>query len=492
MAKFTKIIASLIGVSALWLGGTAYISSNTKSYLNTYIAKSSSLYNANGMQMHVENFEKGFFSSNAKIKIDFVDPTLRETISETFKLPIELDYKIENGPLFFKNGLSLGSSRISSTVNLSSYLVDQEAFKKIFKEDIELTSMTSIDFFNNASFTAKTNKILANVDGDEVQVSPLTIEGDMNIETFQGQMKMLVDSVLAENKTEFIKARNIVLDADIKKFYDNGFYLGNFVLSLGSLDMKDELLPFELNGAKGTFTMDVEENKNKTIDMKFNLHAKLGDSKLPKEYSSLNEVELSYALNGTKLEGLLAFQDFTTGLQVKQQEIMRRLKSSTTGEIDMKVLAELEKVQTENMERMMVLMAGLLHKDSSNLNIEMKMIDKKEKSSHLEMNLAYVGDEVLPTTAKALEEKFRKEFLNLVNIELDVELEKDYIANLPLEFQQELAGQLQVGAMFGVVQENNSSFSFDASYQAKRLMLNGKDRSEMLQLLEQGLLAEGI
>jgi uncharacterized protein YdgA (DUF945 family) len=268
--------------------------------------------------------------------------------------------------------------------------------------------------------------------------------------------------------------------------------LGDFVLSLGTVDMKDDLLPFELKGAKVALDINIDENKDETVNMKFNLHADVGESKLPTEYSSLNEVELSYALNGTKLEGLLAFQDFTKSLQAKQQDIMSRLQSPTTGELDMEVFAELETMQKETAEGMMVLLPGLLKKDSTNLNVEMKMIDKEAKSSNLKMNIGYVGDEPLPTSAKELEEKFTKELLSLVSIDFDVNLEKDYIHNLPLQFQQELARQLQMGAMFGVVKENNSSFSLNVNYKDKRLMLNGQDRSEMLQMLEMGLGGEEL
>ena len=488
MSNAIKIIVGLVLASLLWLGTTAYISSNTKSYLTSYILKSNNLYQAKGMQMAVEDFEKGFFSSTAKIKIDFTEPKLRELLFETIKLPIEVDYKIENGPIFFKEGLGFGSSRISSHVNLSEYFVDKEVFQKIFKEDIQLTSSTSVGFSNNASFVAKTNKIIANIDGDEVYISPLNIEGEMNLKTFQGQMKFLVDSVLTENKKELFHLKNISLEADISKFYDNGFYLGDFVFSLDSIDMKKEHLPFELKGAKVALEINIDENKDETIDMNFKVHANVGDSKLPMEYASLDALEFTYALKGTKLEGILAFQDFTKKIQAKEQKLMARLQSPSTGELDMEVLAELEKLQVKTTEDLMVLLAGLLKKDSSNFDAEIRMIDKKAKSSHLKMNIGYVGDQVLPTEAKALGELFKKELFNLITVNFDVNLEKAYIDNLTPEFQQALAGQLQMGVMFGIVKESNSSFSFDVNYaKDKRLMINGADRSEMLQMLEMSL-----
>jgi hypothetical protein len=120
------------------------------------------------------------------------------------------------------------------------------------------------------------------------------------------------------------------------------------------------------------------------------------------------------------------------------------------------------------------------------------MIDNKAKKSSLKVNLGYVGDEVLPTTAEALGEKFTKEFLNLLTMDVNVTLDKDYLGNLPVEFQKELMEKLQMGAMFGVIKDSNTSYDFDASYKPKVLTVNGEDRTEMLQMLEMGLKAEGL
>ena len=108
------------------------------------------------------------------------------------------------------------------------------------------------------------------------------------------------------------------------------------------------------------------------------------------------------------------------------------------------------------------------------------------------MNMGYVGEMVLPKDAKNLEATFKKELLNFITLDFNVNLEKDYINNLPLQLQEELAGQLQMAKVFGILEENNSSFSFDIDYKGKRLMLNGQDRSEMLQMIETGLLGQGL
>jgi uncharacterized protein YdgA (DUF945 family) len=314
----------------------------------------------------------------------------------------------------------------------------------------------------------------------------------MNLDTFEGTMKMFVDSITTIADKDSIVLKSLVLDADITKFYDNGFYLGDFVLKLDSLCVKGDILPFELDGVKMLLAMNIDENKDKTIDMKFKLDADVGDSKLPKEYAYLNNIELSYALNGVTLEGLLAFQDFTKNIEKRQQKVLAKLTSAPNGELNMEALEELQKLQVQTQEDMMLVFAGLLKKDSTNFAFETKMIDKEAKESSIKLNIGYVGEDILPTTAKGLEEKFTKEFLDLLTLDLSISLNKEYMANLPEQLQQELAGQLQMGMMFGIVKDNNTSYTFDANYKPKELMVNGKNRTEMLQMLEMGLQGQGF
>lgn len=487
MAVNTKIVGSLVAVAALWLGSTAYIGSNTETYLKRYVDKNNKMYEAQGIKLSIDSFEKGFFASEANIKVDFVEPTLKEAVSEIFTLPLNTKYSIENGPIFFKNGLGMGSSRIVNNINLSDYLADKEAFKKIVKDDIVINSMTSVDFSNDAVFSANTNEIVAQIEEATVAVSPLKITGDMNLESFVGEFKMFVDALEVKSEQESLSAKSLVIDGDITKFYDNGFYLGDFSFDIDAISTKGGMLPFELEGATASVGMNIDQNKDETINMKFNMDADVGDSKLPLEYAALNKIKLAYALNGTTLEGVLAFQDYTKRLQAQQQKVMAKLSNPANGELDMNAFAELEKLQTQAEEELMLMVAGLLKKDSTNFVFETTMVDKKSNESSLKMNVGYVGDTPLPTTAKELEDKFTKEFLNLLTLDLNVELNKDYIANLPVDLQEELMGQLQMGAMFGVVKDNNSSYNFDANYKPKTLTVNGEDRTEMIQMLQMGL-----
>jgi uncharacterized protein YdgA (DUF945 family) len=492
MSGKTKIVGLLAVAAVAWVGSTAYIGSKTEPYLGHYVQKTNQMYAQHGMKLSVEKFNKGFFTSKAALKLDFTNPEMKEQLAGLVKLPIDINYTIENGPILFQNGLGLGSSRIVNSIKVSDYLVEKEAFLEVVKNDIIVDSHTNIGFTNNASFEAHTNQIVVDEAGDKLTMTPLLINGDMNIETFQGDMELFIKQFDIKGEYDDIHIQDITLDGTITKFYENGFYLGDFKLDIPSLNMKTEDMPFEVKKANVAMEMSIDENSQKDIDIQFNIQGDLGETQLPTEFAYLKQLEVGYALNGTKLEGLLAFQDYSKRVQAKQEELMEKLTTNTSGTFDENAFAELNQFQQDIENEMILLLTGLLNKNRTEFLFNAKVMDAKAKEASVGLNLKYVGDEVFPKSAAEIREKFEKEFLELLAMNVDVQLNKEYIENLPAELKQELSSQLQMGAMFGVIKDNNTSFSFEADYQPKTLMVNGNDRSEMLKMLEMGMGGQGF
>lgn len=492
MSGKTKIIGLVAVATVAWIGSTAYIGSKVEPYLGHYVQKTNQMYAQYGMELSVEKFSKGFFASEAVLKLDFTDPEMKEQLAGMIKLPMDMNYTIENGPILFQNGLGLGSSRIVNSIKVSDYLVEKDAFLEVVKNDIVVDSRTNIGFTKDASFEAHTNQIVIDEVGDKLTMTPLLINGDMNIETFQGDMELFIKQFDIKGEYDDINIQDIRLDGTITKFYENGFYLGDFKLNTASLNMKTEDMPFEVKNANLVMDMRIDENAQKDIDMQFDLKGDFGETKLPTELAFLKKFELDYALNGTKLQGLLAFQDYSKRVQAKQQELMEKLTANTSGAFDENAFAELNKFQEDIENEMILLLAGLLNKDRTQFLLNAKIMDEKAKEASAKFSLKYVGDEVFPKNASEIREKFEKEFLDLLAMSVNVQLNKEYIENLPAELKQELSAQLQMGAMFGVVKDNNTSFSFEADYKPKILMVNGNDRSEMLKMLEMGMGGQGF
>ena len=479
-----KVVGSLALATILWAGATAYIGGNTKTYLDNYINKSNKIYANNGMKMSLLSFDKGFLNSKAKVSVDFIDPTMKEELKEVLKLPMTMDYNIENGPLLFQNGLALGASRVNSTVNVNELLADSVNLKEFIKEDIVIDSNMRVDFSNHVTYTANSKQIVANVEGDVFTIAPFKMNGQMNMETFIGNFKMLSESIKGdlENGGK-VMLKDIVVDADITKFFDNGFYLGNFAFAINSLNVKNPSSPIEFKNSTVNMLMNIDQSESETVDMDFAMNINVGDTELPAEYAFVKALNVNYGIAGAKLKGLLAFQDTIQEIQVEQQAVLQKLSSVKTQEEQMLVFEELQKVQMHQQEKMLLLFADFLVKEKTTLKVEASLTDKSDTNSNATFDIKYVGDEVLPKTLEELETKFQEELLNWVKLNINVDLQKSLVDKLPEETQQQLA----MAMMTGMLQDNNSSYSFNANYVPKKLMVNGQDKSDMLMLVEMAL-----
>ncbi len=473
-----KILASVVGAVVVWSGATAYISSNTKKHLNDYLIKSNKIYANNGMKMSLVSFEKGFVNSHAKVSLDFIDPEIKKELGEVFKLPIVIDYEIENGPILFKNGLALGASRIDSKVNINNLLVNQDELKKFVKEDIIFDTHMLMDFKNHLQYQGKSNQIVINGDSAKFTIEPLEIEGDMNVETLAGTMNMMTKSIQGEMGTDGkMKLENIVLNANIKKFFENGFYIGKVDIEIGNLTLKNPKELQDIKNAKLKLEMDIDNNGSHLVDTNLKLDFDVGDTKLPPELNFIKNITVNYGLNGTKIDAWLAFQDTIKEVQKKQGTILQSLSSSKNKEEQEKAFKKLENMQLELQNKMVLLLSDFLVKDKTTFNLKANLNGGKGISS---FNIKYIGDEQLPKTPNELEAKLQKELLNWVALDMDVKLDKSLVNKLP----QELQSQLSMAIMTGMLQDNNSSYEFNANYVPKKLMINGQDKSGMLMLLD--------
>jgi len=481
-----KILGSVAVAGVVWAGMTAYIGSNTENYLKNYIENSNKIYANNGMKMSLLSFEKGFTASNAKVSVDFVDPKMKKELNQFLKLPMVMDYEIENGPLLFKDGVAFGASKINSKVNVNELLVNKDMLKKIVAKDIVLNTSMLVDFSNHAIYTGDSNEIIANIDGDVFTIAPFKLSGKMDLETFIGQIKMGTATIQGalENGGK-VKVENLLLDADITKLFDNGLYLGDFVITANNVNIDNPAVPQKLTNATFKMAMNLDQNSQvksttELVNMNFGLNLKLGETKLAPEYDFVKEFSFDYGLDGIKMEALMAFQDTMKEVQEEQQAILTKLSSVKTSEDQMEVFKELEGIQQKLQNKMGLLVANFLVKDQTTLKFNGSLIDNANTTSNATFNIKYVGDEVLPQTLDEIEAKFKKELLNWIALNVKIDLDKSLVQKLPETTKQ----QLSMALMTGMLQENNTSYGFNANYVPRKLMVNGQDKSEMLQLVE--------
>jgi len=480
-----KIVVFLVTAVAIWAGATAYISSSTKSELDSYLEKRTALYANNGMNITLLSFTKGFMHSYAEIEVDFTDPKMHKNISEFIKLPIVSKYEIENGPLLFKNGFSVGASRMHTDTNISEMFKDQKSLQQFVKESILLNSTMKISFDKKAVYHGEINaNQVTNLEGDKFELSPIIIDSEVNIENLVGTFKLLVKEMVGTLKDNAggSTLENITFEGELTKFFENGFYLGNFDFSIEKLSLKNKKFPFELKDAQANIAIDIAENCDNHIDFQVDFHLDKGNSTLPKEINSSQQLLFSYGIRGATLKGMMAFQDGIRELQKRQSEVMEQLSASSSVEEQMKAMHELQIIQL-NMEKDMSLNLVKLIDKNTTLFIQSEILDTKHKRTVFDAEVTYVGDALLPSTLEAVNQKFKKELLNLIKVDIEATLQKSFVLQLPTNFQS----QLQMAVATGMLKKEDSHYLFNLLYIPRKLTINGADKSGMLPLLEMGL-----
>jgi len=434
--------------------------------------------------MSLKSFDKGYFSSTAKLSLDFSEPGVKEEISKILKLPLTLDYSIENGPLFFKDGISFGASKISSNINFSKLFVDENGLKEIIKEDLIVQSSVRVDFMNNATYKGETNRLVADVDNDIFTISPLKLNGEMDLETFVGEFRLLSEKVTGELANGGkVKLENIILNGDITKFFENGFYLGKFDFAADKLNIDNPNLPQKVKNAKVYMSMNIDQDSSDTVNLDTDMRLDLGETEIPEAFNFGNKFTFNYGIDGMRLEAVLAFQDEMKKIEEEKTSILQKLTSATTAEEQAVALENLQNMQGTLEGKVKLLLSNFLVKDKTKLSVAASIVDNRDSKSHASLDMKYIGDAQLPKTLEELQAKFKKEILNWITLNVDMILQKSLVEKLPRDVQS----QLSMAMMTGVVKDNNSTLEFNAIYVPKKLTINGEDKSSMIQLAEMSM-----
>jgi len=479
MSFSKKIVGSVAIATLLWAGATAYVSSNTKAYLEKYIETSNSLNQTNGMKLSLLSFEKGFFSSTAKLSMALNDPR----VAEVLKLPLTTEYKIENGPIFFQNGLGFGLSRISSSINFNNFFLHNAELKKSIADDIVFDSTTLVDFSHRIIYKGATNPIVGNIEGTKITIAPFKMSGTLDANTLLGGFTLTNKALKATTQDgRKILLENLELSGDIQKIFKNGFYLGTFNLNVGSVSVKveKELFPMVVDNASMKLQVSMNENQDNSLTMDVSMDLDKGDTQLPPKIDFAKHLHFEYALEHTKLEAWLSFQDSIKKIQHKQEAILKTIQNTTDNELVMDGLQELIALQESLQNEAVRCISDALIQDKSIFKIATKITDKSALETTANLALTYVGKKKLPTTMAQFTAQFKQEFLDWIKFDTKVKVQKSLIHSLPPELQQ----QLNMLLMMGMVKEQKHAYTFDANYTPKKLMVNGVDKSDMIRMLE--------
>ena len=470
-----KIIGSFIAAAAIWAGTTAFVGTQMESGIQEQVKNSNQLYANSGIKYKINSYEKNFLESTAKVEVEFLDPAVLELIKDTIKLPLVVEYKIEHGPLFFTNGLGFGAARTHQEIPVSSLLTKEAKteFLDLIKEDVIITSDMIISFFKNASYTASSNQIKINEDGKSLLVTPLEINGDIHLETFQGENHINIDSVefKEEQSQNGLQLNNLTINIGIDDFIEKTLMIGGIDLSIENLIIKDDSNP-QLENIDIATDLHILTTKNSATSLStlFKGNVDFKNTKLPAELPNLKSIHATMDMKEVGIEGMLTFQKATQEMQESQSKLITKMQSNPGEDEMQKIFEEFGVLQETMMSKIVHALNTLLIKDKTSISYALEMETRDSKKSNAKVEVGYTGDMKFQGSIEEIAMKAQQQALDMISLNVDLTLDSDHLKNIP--DADILMQQVQMGVAQGFVKEVNGKFVLNGYYKNQELMVN--------------------
>jgi hypothetical protein len=469
-----KILTLAIITLALWATSTFFIGNQTKEALENYINKSNKLYATSGIELKLLDYNKSFLNSDAKVELSIIDPAILKLLGNSYTFPLKMDYKIEHGPLFFKNGFGFGLAKIKHHLLLSSIFKEdaRKEFLKLVKEDVNLKTDVIISFSKEANYKMLSDEVKLNLENKTFTMTPLSLTGKSNLESFKGTAFMQVHhiEIKEEKSTNGIQIKKFTLDMDMKEFLENSLVFGDFGLSIENLIIKDDGNPELANidiSLQGK--MRNERTSETLMNSIFEGDVDFKDTLLPNELKPLQKVYLKMNLDNLGIQGMLEFQKSAQTMQEEQSKLIAKIQEGSQKDREA-LFSQFGKIQEKMMNQIIHSLNSLLIKDKTTITYAFDVETKDKHKSQTMAKIGYTGDMKFEGTMEELSQKVQKQILSLISVNLDVNLNKNHLKLLPNA--QSFQPQIQMGVMQGFIKDNNSSYSINATYKNKELMVN--------------------
>ena len=480
-----KLLLILITTLALWAISTFIIGNQTQEHLQNYINKSNKIYANNGIQLKLSNYKKSFLNSTAQIEIDFLDPKLVKLLEKEYALPLKIDYTIEHGPLFFQNGLGIGLSKIDNELLVSSIFKEdtKKEFLSLVKGDINLKTEMVLSFSKKLNYTIKSDEVTVKKDKKTFHMSPFTVQGTSNIETFKGDgtVKITKLELKEDNSNNGIELSNLLAQMKIDEILKENLLFGDFKFSVEKVLITDDMNPkFKKIDVSVDGEMSNKKVSQSTMNSSFRGTINLANTQLPKEFKELDNVQFNMEMKELGIEGMSKFQQVAQNIQKEQNNLINKLQTQKPEEMQA-TLKELSNMQEKIVTELIHTLNKLLIKDKTTISYGVNINTKDKQSTKAFVEAGYTGDIEFKGSIEELTEKIKAELLSLIKLKVNISLNKKH---LPLLSIPMLKQQIQMGVAQGFVKENNSSYVLDGYYKDRELIVNDNNlTSTVLPLL---------
>lgn len=468
-----KIIYIIIALLSIYGVSTYFIGEKTKEELKSYIEKSNRIYADSGVELKLLEYNKSFFNSTAQIQIDMIDPNIQKILQEDYIFPLKLNYQIENGPIFFKNGLSVGLSKIENRVAISSILKEdsKKEFLKLVKDDINIKTDISLAFNKKLNYSIESDSVTIHDNNKILSMTPLKMVGTSDIEKFNGdgKVEILKIELKDDNSTNGLELDNIVLDFNIKEIFKETLLFGDFKFSLGKILIKDNHNPnlknidLSINGG-----MSNKRVQKSMMDSDFNINLNLANTKLEDNFKNLNNIKITANMKNIGVDGMYQFQNIAQSIQNERIELIKSIENDKSQKIR-ETFVKLNSLNEKMVKEIIPTLNKLLVKDKTSISYSFNIDTKDKESTQATIKIKYTGNIDFNNSIEKITKDIQKELLSIVAFDVDIDLNKKHLPLLPVPMLKE---QLQMGVAQGFIRENNSSYRLKGSYKNRELMVN--------------------
>jgi hypothetical protein len=340
-----------------------------------------------------------------------------------------------------------------------------------------------LSFSKTLHYRVKSDEILVNKDKKIFYMSPFTLQGVSDIETFNGEgtVKIAKFKLKEEETNNGIELDNIIANMKIDEIFKESLLFGDFKFSIAKILINDALNP---KFKKIDISMDGEMNNRRvsqnSMDSNFIGTIHLANTQLEKQFQELESIKIAMKMKELGIKGMFEFQNVAQNIQKEQSKLIKKLQTQKPEEMQ-STLKELKKVEEKIVTQLIYTLNNLLIKDKTSISYSLDVKTKDKQSSQAFIEVGYTGDMKFQGDIQELTEKMRAQLLSLIRVKLNILLNKKHLSLLPVPM---LKQQLQMGVAQGFVKENNNSYTLNGYYKDKELIVNDNNlTSTVLPLL---------
>ncbi|ADV47300.1 DUF945 family protein [Nitratifractor salsuginis] len=452
-----KLIAILIVLAAVFLGGRAWISSHGEQYLKEVL----DAYNRGQRGEAVadlRHFENGFSSARAEINVSFPGA---ETEDFPLQNPLIIPARLRYGPVV--EGLSPALMELEFDDTINRWLKPE--VRKHFEEEVEgnvtLRYRGFLDWSKKMHEKITIGQILSKDPHSEgfLLIAPIRIRSDYDLRTLAGKATLLSEKIHASdpNQHSELNITRPELAMEVTEFPETGPIFGRLMIRAKeiSLTRSDIRPPIEMRFS-GSIGGALLHSAPQEAGVAFGTDLHTEDPATIHAWQGLRRVKTDLKVSGLGLKGL----EELSALQQRQLKLQQELGRASGAGDDVAMQKAILALQSLN-DDWIKIYNDLLIPGKTHLTLNETLVSKK--TSTLKLDLTFTGQKLRGNAMSAM-------------IALMAHLDRLVEGSFELTLEKELAHKLYPNAVFildSMVSKNMATLK-EGLYHLKGRIKEGK------------------